>query len=143
MEMMFLPLKRFADFQGRSSRMEYWLFILFYTLVFVACGVLAAIGIAMSPNADLAAVGTGTILFWAGAALGGGFALAMVIPGLAVQVRRFHDQDRSGWMLLLGLIPYVGGIVVLVFMCLEGTRGSNRFGANPKVAEGDLQSVFN
>ena len=58
--------------------------------------------------------------------------LALLVPSIAVQVRRFHDQDRSGWMVLIGLIPYVGGIIVLVFMCLEGTRGPNRFGPDPK-----------
>ena len=55
-----------------------------------------------------------------------------LIPGIAVQVRRFHDQDKTGWLILLGFIPYVGSIVLLVFMCLEGTKGSNRFGPDPK-----------
>lgn len=56
----------------------------------------------------------------------------MFIPGLAVQVRRFHDQDKSGWFILLGFIPYIGGLILFVFMCLEGTRGPNRFGPDPK-----------
>jgi uncharacterized membrane protein YhaH (DUF805 family) len=60
------------------------------------------------------------------------FALASFIPTIAVQVRRFHDQDRSGWMVLLALIPYLGGLIVLIFMCLEGTRGANRFGLDPR-----------
>jgi uncharacterized membrane protein YhaH (DUF805 family) len=60
------------------------------------------------------------------------FGLALFIPSIAVQVRRFHDQDRTGWLILLGLIPYVGGLIVLVFMCLPGTRGTNRFGPDPK-----------
>lgn len=59
-------------------------------------------------------------------------ALAAFIPAIACQVRRFHDQDKPGWYLLLGLIPFVGGIIVLVFMCLEGTRGPNQFGPDPK-----------
>ena len=58
--------------------------------------------------------------------------LAVIIPGIAVQVRRFHDQDKSGWFVLLALIPFVGSIAVLVFMCLEGTKGPNRFGPDPK-----------
>ena len=53
------------------------------------------------------------------------------MPAIAVQVRRFHDQDKSGWFVLLGLIPYVGGLIVLVFMCLPGTPGPNRFGPRP------------
>ena len=67
-------------------------------------------------------------------------ALGLFIPSIAVQVRRFHDQDRSGWMVLLGFIPYVGGIIVLVFMCLDGTRGPNRFGPDPKAE--NLSDVF-
>jgi uncharacterized membrane protein YhaH (DUF805 family) len=55
-------------------------------------------------------------------------------------VRRFHDQDKSGWFVLLNLIPYIGGIIVLVFMCLEGTRGPNRFGPDPKGQ--DVGDVF-
>jgi uncharacterized membrane protein YhaH (DUF805 family) len=58
--------------------------------------------------------------------------LVFLIPGIAVQVRRFHDQDKSGWFVLLGLIPYIGGLILFVFMCLEGTRGPNRFGPDPK-----------
>jgi len=59
-------------------------------------------------------------------------ALALFIPSLAVTVRRFHDQDKSGWYILLGFIPYVGSLILLVFMCLDGTRGENRFGPDPK-----------
>lgn len=66
------------------------------------------------------------------AVLFGVFVLASLIPAIAVQVRRFHDQDRSGWFVLLNFIPYIGGIVVLVFMCLEGTKGPNRYGPDPK-----------
>lgn len=58
--------------------------------------------------------------------------LVSFIPSLAVQVRRFHDQNLTGWLVLLGLIPYVGGLVILVFMCIDGTRGPNKYGADPK-----------
>jgi uncharacterized membrane protein YhaH (DUF805 family) len=103
MEWMTLPLKRYADFSGRSRRKEYWMFILGVIIVGGVYGPLT------------------TLLF-----------VAVLIPGIAVQVRRFHDQDKSGWFVLLGLIPLLGGIIVLVFMCLEGTNGPNRFGADPK-----------
>jgi uncharacterized membrane protein YhaH (DUF805 family) len=68
--------------------------------------------------------------------------LALFIPSLAVQVRRFHDQDKSGWMVLLGFIPYIGGIIIIIFMCMEGTRGPNRFGPDPLQTEniGDIFS---
>lgn len=68
------------------------------------------------------------------------FALAVFIPSLAVQVRRFHDQDKSGWFVLLGLIPFVGGLIVLVFMVMEGTRGPNQYGPDPK--SGAVDGVF-
>ncbi len=110
MEYMLMPLKRYADFSGRSRRMEYWMFVLFVTLVFI--GGIAFLGI---------------------------FYLAILVPMLAVQVRRFHDQDKSGWMVLLNFIPYVGGLVVFVFMCMEGTRGPNQYGPDPK---GDQSNVF-
>ncbi len=60
------------------------------------------------------------------------YSLAAFIPSIAVQVRRFHDQDKSGWFVLLGLIPYLGGLILIIFMCLEGTRGPNRFGPDPR-----------
>jgi uncharacterized membrane protein YhaH (DUF805 family) len=75
---------------------------------------------------------TGTLL------LLGLLGLAILTPSIAVQVRRFHDQDKTGWLVLLGLIPYLGGLIVLVFMCLPGTSGPNRFGADPKEDVGDV-----
>ena len=129
MEWMILPLKRYADFEGRSRRTEYWMFTLLLVIVaFVITGLLFAL-------ADFRQVEAGNAPpsgFWAAAALLGLFWLAIIIPSIAVQVRRFHDQDKSGWFVLLAFIPYVGGIVVLVFMCIEGTRGPNRFGPDPK-----------
>jgi uncharacterized membrane protein YhaH (DUF805 family) len=64
--------------------------------------------------------------------LGGLFALAMLIPSISVGVRRLHDTDRSGWWLLLGLIPVIGAIVLIVFYLLDSQPGENRFGPNPK-----------
>lgn len=61
-------------------------------------------------------------------------ALGLLLPSIAVAVRRLHDTERSGWWLLIGFVPLVGGIVLLVFMCLDGTSGANRFGPDPKAA---------
>ena len=133
MEWMLMPYKRYADFSGRSRRKEYWMFMVFFLIVYAICFALIAAGggfgtydpatgTAGGPG-GLGMVGIGLLLI---------FVLGSFIPALAVQVRRFHDQDKSGWFVLLSLIPYVGGLVVLVFMCLEGTRGPNRFGADPK-----------
>ncbi|WP_284126054.1 DUF805 domain-containing protein [Parerythrobacter aestuarii] len=127
MEWMFLPYKRYADFSGRSRRKEYWMFFLFVMIVYI---VLWMLGGGMAEMDDPYAEPEMNI--WMIALVI--FALATFIPGLAVQVRRFHDQDKSGWFVLLGFIPLVGGLIVLVFMCLEGTRGENRFGPDPKGA---------
>jgi uncharacterized membrane protein YhaH (DUF805 family) len=129
MEWMIMPLKRYADFSGRSRRKEYWMFVLFQILVLFP---LMAVGFVLG---DLSDGGEGgSILFLL---LVGAFGLVFFIPSLAVQVRRFHDQDKSGWFILLGLIPYLGGLILLIFMCLEGTRGHNRFGADPKDPYGE------
>ncbi len=112
-------LKQYATFEGRARRKEYWFFVLFYVLVFL---VLSAVdGVTGTYNAD-AGVGL----------LGGLYILATLIPSLAVMVRRLHDTDRSGWWVLIGLIPLLGDLVLLVFMCLDSQPGGNRFGPNPK-----------
>lgn len=113
-----LPIKRYADFQGRSSRTEFWLF----QLAIAAFVVVAFTIVAASESGALAGL---TLALFLIAALG------LVVPQLAVQVRRLHDQDRSGWIVLLNLLPYVGALIVLAFMLIEGTRGENRFGADP------------
>jgi uncharacterized membrane protein YhaH (DUF805 family) len=138
MDYMFLPLRRYADFSGRSRRMEYWMFVLFVTLVFIG-GVAVLIALVGSVESLSSGGGDPPPGIIAGAALLGVFYLAILIPMLAVQVRRFHDQGKSGWMVLLNFIPYVGGLVVLVFMCMEGTRGPNQYGPDPK---GDQSNVF-
>lgn len=128
LEYAFLPLKRYADFSGRSRRKEYWAFFLLTLVLGCIVAVLSGMGAAMLDPMSAASggsLGMGVLLFV-------GFALAFFIPGLAVQVRRFHDQDKSGWFVLLNFIPYLGGLIVLVFMCLEGTKGPNRFGPDPK-----------
>ena len=120
MEWMLMPLKRYADFSGRSRRKEYWMFVLG---VFIAIIVLSILEGMLGLSGMVGGV-YGPLTTIVG--------LAVIIPGIAVQVRRFHDQDRSGWFVLLSLIPFIGGLAVLVFMFLEGTRGPNRFGPDPK-----------
>lgn len=101
------------------------MFALLLFLCYIPLGIIGALtgGFSRSPD------GHGSIVFSILVLI---FALAIFVPALAVQVRRFHDQDKSGWFVLLGLIPLVGGLITLVFMCLEGTRGSNKFGPDPK-----------
>ncbi|MEQ1542798.1 MAG: DUF805 domain-containing protein [Novosphingobium sp.] len=129
LEWMLMPYRRYADFSGRSRRKEYWMFTLFSVIVAaVLIGLMFAGSSGVDANGDpqLGALG------YLAVGLLGLWVLGSLIPSIAVTVRRFHDQDKSGWFYLLSFIPYVGGIVVFVFMLLEGTRGPNRFGADPK-----------
>jgi uncharacterized membrane protein YhaH (DUF805 family) len=131
MEWMILPYKRYADFEGRSRRLEYWMFTLFYVIVAMVLLLLAIIPAAGAdatgePTGEMSAV---SVIFFV---LFGLFVLGSFIPGLAVQVRRFHDQDKSGWLILLNFIPYLGGFIVFIFMCIDGTPGENSYGPSPK-----------
>lgn len=111
-------LKKYAQFSGRACRAEYWMFFLFSLLIAVVLSVIDAL----------------TGLTWnhgQNGVLSSLYALIVLIPGFAVSVRRLHDIDRSGWWLLIAFIPIVGALVVLMFYCQRGTRGENRFGADP------------
>lgn len=113
MDYFMAALKKYAVFSGRSRRKEYWFFFLFYFVIAVGLTIVEAM------------IGTGGIL-------AGLFMLGMIIPNLAVTIRRLHDTDRSGWWLLIGFVPLIGAIVILVFMFTAGTAGPNRFGEDPK-----------
>ena len=138
MKWMFLPLLRYADFSGRSRRLEYWMFTLFITimifgLIFL---MLALSGQEYQSEDQLPFAGV-----WIGLLVVLG--IGIFIPSLAVQVRRLHDQDLSGWWILLGFIPYIGGLIMLVFMLIPGTKGSTRFGSAPTEPDrADLAEVF-
>ena len=121
---MTLPLKRYAQFDGRASRKEFWMFQLFHAALLLVGIVL--IGATRDEYGDPSGFGlaiTGLIVLGL---------LGLFVPLLAVEARRFHDQDRSGWFALLNLIPYVGPLVVLAFMLIEGTHGDNRSGSDPR-----------
>ena len=116
-------LRKYAVFRGRATRTEYWLFALAQIIVFVALGVLTAVGGSVAP-----VLGLPLVVYWIGT----------IIPSLAVTARRFHDADEgySGWMVLLVVIPAIGGIVLLIFMVLPSERRDNRHGAYPHGARG-------
>jgi len=115
-------LNKYADFSGRAQRSEYWYFYLFYILIYLALAIVAALFAKLSENAS---IGVSILM--------GLFALGMLVPSIAVGVRRLHDTDRSGWWLLIGLIPIVGGIVLLIFCVQDSQPDANRFGPNPKL----------
>lgn len=124
---------KYATFSGRASRSELWWFQLFYWLVILAFGIIAGFVIAASDRQ----AGPSPLVI-AIAVLAGLFMLAMFLPQISVQVRRFHDRNISGWwflgLIILSGIPYIGliaGIAILVITLLKGTDGPNKFGADP------------
>jgi uncharacterized membrane protein YhaH (DUF805 family) len=162
MEYMFMPLKRYAEFSGRSRRMEYWMFVLFQIILwfvlmalFVVIAGSAMLSVARGNPAGLIAAGGSVMVVGALAVI---IWLALLIPAIAVGIRRLHDTDRSGWWLGGFLILYFGsvfipraaggaasalgaivGIVILVYaiglfvlMLLDGTKGPNKYGPDPK-----------
>ena len=105
-------LERYAKFDGRATRPEFWWFVLANVIIGVVFNVLGEVS---------------DIFFFISLL----YSLAVLVPYLAVGVRRLHDTDKSGWWLLIGLVPCVGIIILIVFFATEGTRGVNRFGPEP------------
>ncbi len=112
----------YVDFSGRARRSEYWYFFLFTMLVNVVTSGLAAAVDALSFVQIIAS-------------------LAMLLPGLAVAVRRLHDIGKSGWCLLFVLIPLVGSIILIVWYCKDSQPGDNQYGPNPKGVSGATASM--
>jgi uncharacterized membrane protein YhaH (DUF805 family) len=101
----------YVGFSGRAARSEYWYWFLFVIIGYIVTGIIDAV------------LGLGFI--------SGLFGLVVLLPGIAISVRRLHDLDRSGWWVLLGLIPVVGAIILIIWFCSRGTLGPNRFGSDP------------
>jgi uncharacterized membrane protein YhaH (DUF805 family) len=113
-------LKKYAVFNGRARRKEYWMFFLFNVIISIVLLIVDGI------------LGTSAVPGTMGL-LGAIYLLALLVPGIAVAVRRLHDTGRSGWWILIGLVPFVGGIVLIVFLVQDSTPGENQFGKNPKM----------
>jgi uncharacterized membrane protein YhaH (DUF805 family) len=107
--------KKYAVLGGRSGRQEYWYFVLFHVLVYILLSIIAGI---------------------IGGRIGGGllslYTVAVSLPGLAATVRRLHDTNRSGWWILVSLVPFVGGIVLLVFLAQGSHAVENQYGSRPQ-----------
>ena len=123
MEWATLPLKRYAQFAGRSRRKEYWSFFLLMLAAYVVAGIVDGI------------LGMNTMIGGLYGPLSLLAALVFIIPSFAVGIRRLHDTNRSGWWILIGFIPLIGALVLIYFFVLEGTRGANQYGADPKEDE--------
>ncbi len=106
----------YFDFNGRTRRTAFWYFVLVYVIIAIVLGIIQ------------------TILHFTTPILTSLLALALLLPNLGIAARRLHDTDRSGWWLLLWLIPLVGWIILIVWYCLPGTTGSNQYGPDPKAA---------
>lgn len=146
MEWMLMPLKRYADFNGRSQRKEYWMFFLFQFLIQVALLIFFVVYIQSesfefnsiegnSGSLNLLMLPLIWLVFW----------IAMLIPNMAIVVRRLHDQDIPG---IVGILLYIGtiiftlpGLAILVFMCIEGKKGDNQYGPDPKMND-NVGAVF-
>lgn len=144
MEYMLLPLRRYAEFTGRSRRKEFWMFALFQVAVVAACYMVMGLGggaIGMQGDVTM-----GGPLSWLGGVALTLFGLAIIIPSIAVTVRRLHDRALTGWLYLgyfvITFVPVLNIIATIAFfvvMALPGTRGPNKYGADPKSStQGDI-----
>lgn len=102
--------KQYINFEGRATRQQYWMYILFYFVLSIIVGIIGSI---------LGDTVYNILNFLV--------TLGLLLPTLSIGVRRLHDTDRSGWWLLISLLPFIGGLVLLVFFCLPSTEGENRF----------------
>ncbi|WP_400162447.1 DUF805 domain-containing protein [Brevibacillus sp. TJ4] len=108
-------VKDYAVFGGRARRKEYWMYTLFYAIGYLILYILESL------------IGLTQVLT-------GIYSLALLLPSLGVTIRRLHDTGRSGWWILISLIPLIGAIILLVFLC-QDSKGSNQYGPNPKEEE--------
>ncbi len=118
--------QNYTNFQGRASRSAFWWWQLFFVGVYLLVHVVGTAILVFGVYMEMLFVALAGYIVPVGL-----YVLAMILPTLAVTIRRLHDLDRSGWWYFIGLVPVVGIIVLLVFFCTEGTRGDNRFGADP------------
>ncbi|WP_179378607.1 DUF805 domain-containing protein [Jannaschia marina] len=112
--------QKYATFQGRAARSEYWWFTLFSILAQIGAQIVFAVLASMGEAAALLGIVILAVVV-----------LGLILPGISVLVRRLHDTDRSGWWFWIALVPLVGSIILLVFLVTKGTEGENTFGADP------------
>jgi len=118
MEWYLMVLKKYAEFNGRSRRKEYWMFVLFNLIISIA---LTSFERMLGLGSDYGTGFLSTI-----------YSLGVLIPSIAVGIRRLHDIGKSGWWLLIVLVPVIGWIWIIVLLATDGHPGSNEYGINPK-----------
>ena len=112
-------LKKYVEFDGRSRRKEYWMFVLFNFVFSLVLGIVDQVAGLTNATGGIAPLQTL-------------YGLATLLPAIGVAIRRLHDTNRSGWFILLAFIPCIGAIILLVFLIEEGTKGSNKYGSDHK-----------
>lgn len=112
---------RYFDFKGRSTRKEFWLAFLWLMVLTVVAMILDAAAFGVSPEGGSSGPLVGVLV------------LVTVIPSLALSVRRLHDTGKTGWLVLLNLLPLIGAIILIVFWCQRSADGANKYGAGPAV----------
>ena len=122
----------YANFNGRARRKEYWMFILAVILLLLAIGIVGGVLSVISDTLGGLVYGIMGLVY-----------LALLIPGLAVTVRRLHDTNKSGWFILVSLIPFVGAIYLFYLEILEGDKGPNQYGPDPKAVDNGANHPFN
>jgi uncharacterized membrane protein YhaH (DUF805 family) len=119
-------VKKYSVFTGRARRKEYWYFTLFNIVIIIPLTLIDMMTGTFSNEANMG-------LF------SGVFILAILIPSIAVSIRRLHDTNRTGWWMLISFIPIIGPIVLLIFLVQDSQIGENRYGPNPK---GEIAQVY-
>ncbi|MFL6796857.1 MAG: DUF805 domain-containing protein [Xanthobacteraceae bacterium] len=110
--------QNYVNFTGRASRSAFWYWFLFAVLLSIAASIIDQVAFSHSDITPISSL----------------VGLALLLPGIAVTVRRLHDTDRSGWWVLLWFIPIIGWIILIIWYCARGTLGPNRFGPDPLAA---------
>ncbi|MBP5369579.1 MAG: DUF805 domain-containing protein [Bacteroidales bacterium] len=113
----------YFDLEGRARRKEFWMFLLWYFILYIPIYIIAFVLTYITEVAYILPIVVGI------------FCLALIAPSFSLVIRRLHDIGKSGWYWLVGLIPFIGGIILLVWYCTEGTIGPNEYGPDPKAAE--------
>ena len=116
------PIKyQYADFSGRATRQQFWMYVLWYVLLYVGIGIIGVV-------TDIEEL---TLLY----------GLVVLVPGIAITARRLHDTNMSGWWQLIGLVPFIGLIVMIVFLVRAGDQTANQYGPDPKVTANPVEPV--
>ena len=114
-------LKHYIDFNGRASRREFWFYVLFQAIVIILASIVGgALDYVLGRSGVLSSAFTMIVV------------LGLIVPNLAVSIRRLHDIGKSGWFILISLVPVIGGIILIIFSLLDSQPGSNAYGPNPK-----------